>query len=81
MAPETIRARALECLQLSQNAKRPQHRALLLDIAYCCADLANALDRFQAFAEVDEDIMCGDPSTRVICLFRRLPRRRRLRAV
>jgi hypothetical protein len=80
MAPETIRARALECLQLSQNAKRPQHRALLLDIAYCCADLANALDRFQAFAEVDEDIMRGDP-TRVICLFRRLPRRRRLRAV
>jgi hypothetical protein len=51
MSPEMIRAHALECTYLAQNAKDPEHQSLLLAIAYLCADLASALDRFQTLAE------------------------------
>jgi hypothetical protein len=51
MSPETIRPRALECMRLAQNLTESQHRTLLLDLAHCWANLANAMDRYQLFAE------------------------------
>ena len=55
MSPETIRARALECMQLAQNTEDGHHRSHLLDVGHLCADLANALDRFQLFADAVEE--------------------------
>jgi hypothetical protein len=55
MSPEAIRARTLECIHLAQNTKDAHHQSLLLDVAHLCADLANALDRFQLFAEAADE--------------------------
>ena len=54
MSPKTIRARTLECIHLAQNTKNAHHKSLLLEVAHSCADLANALDRFQIFAQAAE---------------------------
>jgi hypothetical protein len=55
MAPETVRWRAIECMQLAQKPAEPQHRALLLDLAHCWADLANAVERYQLFIEATDE--------------------------
>ena len=55
MSPETIRARALECMHLAQSTEDDYHRSHLLDVGHLCADLANALDRFQLFADAVEE--------------------------
>jgi hypothetical protein len=60
MNPEAIRARTLECTHLAQNAKNAHHQSLLLDVAHLCADLANALDRFQLFAEAADESLRSD---------------------
>jgi hypothetical protein len=54
MGPKTIRSRALECMQLAQNTAEPRHQAILLDMAHCWANLANAADRFALFVEAVE---------------------------
>ena len=54
MGPKTIRRRALECMQLADKAFDPRHRELLLDMAHCWANLANASDRFLLFADAAE---------------------------
>jgi uncharacterized protein (DUF885 family) len=54
MSPKTIRARTLECIHLAQHTENAHHKSLLLDVAHSCADLANALDRFQVFAQAAE---------------------------
>jgi hypothetical protein len=54
MCPETIRWRAIECMQLAQDPAEPEYRALLLDLAHCWANLANAVERYQLFAEAAE---------------------------
>jgi len=54
MSPETVRCRAIECMQLAQKPTDPQHRALLLDLAHCWANLANAVDRYQVFIDAAE---------------------------
>ena len=51
MGPKTIRRRALECMQLAQKTAAPQHQALLLEMAHCWANLANAAERFALFVE------------------------------
>jgi len=59
MSPETIRRRAIECMQLAKNKGDPPHRALLLDLAHCWANLANAMERYQLFAEAAEARSAG----------------------
>lgn len=54
MSPEAIRGRALECVHLAQNTADLQHRALLLNMAYSWADLANSADQFQMMIEAAE---------------------------
>jgi hypothetical protein len=54
MCPETIRSRTLECMLFAQHTGDPHHQALLLDLAHSWANLANALDRYQLFAEAAE---------------------------
>jgi hypothetical protein len=54
MCPETIRWRAFECMQFAQNSRDPQHRAVLLELARSWAGLANAVERYQQFAEAAE---------------------------
>ena len=60
MSPETIRWRVIECMQLAQKPTDPQHRALLLDLAHCWADLANAVERYQLFIEAAEAVPIND---------------------
>ena len=60
MSPKSIRAHTLECIHLAQNTKNAHHQSLLLDVAYLCADLANALDRFRMFAEGIEESLNSD---------------------
>jgi hypothetical protein len=52
MSPETIRANALECLKLAQQTTGAEHKSLLLTLAHSWADLANAADRFQEYADL-----------------------------
>jgi hypothetical protein len=55
MCPKTIRSRTLECMLFAQHTiSDPEHQALVLDLAYCWANLANTLDRYQLFAEAAE---------------------------
>jgi hypothetical protein len=77
MSPETIRAHALECTYLAQNADDPERRSLLLDIAYLCADLASALDRFQAFAEAIDIPIAVKSRIRARPRLKRKPKRSR----
>jgi hypothetical protein len=43
-------------MQFAQNPAEPQRRALLLDLAHCWASLANAIERYQLFAEAAEAV-------------------------
>jgi hypothetical protein len=61
MCPETIRWRAIECMQFAQNPAEPEYRALLLDLAHCWANLANAVERYQLFAETAEAAKAAEP--------------------
>jgi hypothetical protein len=64
MCPKTIRSRTLECMLFAQHARDPQHQALLLNLAHSWANLANALDRYQLFAEAAEATLISDAKSK-----------------
>jgi hypothetical protein len=51
VSPETFRSRALECMRLAQALGASRHRALLMALARSWAELANAAEEFEAFAD------------------------------
>jgi hypothetical protein len=46
MRPKAFRSLALECVHLAQKSEDLERRSLLIDMAYCWADLASSAERF-----------------------------------
>jgi hypothetical protein len=80
MCPETIRWRAFECMKFAQNTGDPQHRALLLELARSWADLANAVEHYQEFAEAAEGSLIDGVDPKAKAREQRVTRARRKRA-
>jgi len=62
MRPKAFRSLALECVRLSQKSEDPERRSLLIDMAYCWADLASSAERFQRSVETavaDRPLECA----------------------
>jgi hypothetical protein len=52
--PKQCRENALECIQLAHNAKLPEHKRLLTDLAQSWLNFAAEIERTKALLEADD---------------------------